>query len=287
MRVLITADLHYNNPRSRRLADELIAQMMAVPTDALLVVGDTATSEGDDLEQCLSRFNPFPGPKLFVAGNHELWTRGDDSFRLWEVDLPRRIRDLGWLWIETQPFVSGDWAVAGTVGWYDYSFACEHLAIPRRFYEHKISPGAAAVVGMTDLLDNHHDVSPAMRDVFARWNDGKFVKLQRSDEHFARLLADNLDRQLSALRNTPNVLVAMHHLPFRQMLPPPHTPQWDFVKAFLGADMFGQTILKHHHVKTVVCGHTHLPLDTHVHGIHAFNVGSGYRMKRYRLIELP
>ena len=47
----------------------------------MLLVGDTAVADGDSLEQCLSRFT-LAGPKLFVAGNHELWTQAGDSAQL-------------------------------------------------------------------------------------------------------------------------------------------------------------------------------------------------------------
>src|SRR4029079_11550923 len=70
MRLLVTADLHYNHARSKALAEDLIEHMNAAGGDVLLVVGDTAVGDGNALEQCLSRFR-FSGPKLFVAGNHE------------------------------------------------------------------------------------------------------------------------------------------------------------------------------------------------------------------------
>src|SRR2546421_6396374 len=98
MRLLATADLHYNHAKSRPTADELIDRINAEADvgafDVLLVVGDTAAADDDALEQCLSRFS-FRGPRLFVAGNHELWTHGDDSYALFKNDLPRRVRALG------------------------------------------------------------------------------------------------------------------------------------------------------------------------------------------------
>src|SRR5690606_27569361 len=77
MRLLITADLHYNHPRSRALAEDVIEQINAERPDAVLVAGDTAVADGDALERCLGLFN-VDGPKLFIAGNHELWTHGPD-----------------------------------------------------------------------------------------------------------------------------------------------------------------------------------------------------------------
>src|SRR2546422_8414124 len=142
MRILATADLHYNHGKSRRLADELIDRINTMDFDVLLLIGDTATSDGEALEQCLSRFQ-FAGPKLFVAGNHELWTKGNDSYRLFKEELPRRIRDAGWHWLEGDPFIADDIAIVGSIGWDCYFFPQQPLGISRRFYEHQLSPGPA------------------------------------------------------------------------------------------------------------------------------------------------
>src|SRR2546430_1100068 len=133
-----SADLHYNHGRSHQLADDLIDEMNRAGGDVLAVVGDTAVADGDALERCLSRFR-FAGPKLFVAGNHELWTHGPDSYELFHQTLPSRVRSLGWHWLQDSPMTIGDVAVVGSVGWYDYSFAQKNLGIPLRFYEAKIS----------------------------------------------------------------------------------------------------------------------------------------------------
>src|SRR4051812_27049674 len=100
MRLLITADLHYNHPRSRPLAEDLISQMNRAGGDTVLLVGDTATLDSDHLERCLNLFDFPHATKLFVAGNHELWTHGPDSFALYNEELPRRLKNLGWHFLE-------------------------------------------------------------------------------------------------------------------------------------------------------------------------------------------
>src|SRR5207248_3848995 len=102
MRIVLTADLHYNHARGKALADEVIDRINAAGGDVLVVVGDTAVADGDSLERCLSRFS-FGGPKLFLAGNHELWTKSSDSYHIFHEQLPRRVRELGWQWLETEP----------------------------------------------------------------------------------------------------------------------------------------------------------------------------------------
>ena len=57
--------------------------------------------------------------------------------------------------LDHQPVVLGGVGLAGSIGWYDYSFADESLGIPEAFYEAKIAPGAAAYLGRQGLLEAH------------------------------------------------------------------------------------------------------------------------------------
>ena len=201
MRLLITADIHYNHPRSRKLADELIDQMNAAGGDGVLVIGDTGVADGDVIERALERFT-IPGPRLFVAGNHELWTHGEDSYRFYHEELPRRLRAIGWQWLEAEPFIGDGFALVGSVGWYDYSMAEPALGIPERFYAAKVSPGAAErFTEFKPLLANTADIPESAHAVIARWNDGKFVKLHRSDRDFLDELLDQT--QNNKTQNNP------------------------------------------------------------------------------------
>src|SRR5437016_10476098 len=107
MRVLLTADLHFNHLKSKRPAIELIDEINRTGGDVLVVVGDTGVADGDSIEQCLGLFK-FAGPKLFIAGNHEFWTKRDDSYAIYATELPARVRALGWQWLESEPFTAGD-----------------------------------------------------------------------------------------------------------------------------------------------------------------------------------
>lgn len=286
MRLLVTADLHFNHGRSRALAEQVIEEMNAAGGDVLLVVGDTAAADCDDLERCLSLFR-FRGPRLFVAGNHELWTRRNDSYALFKDELPRRIRALGWHWLQDEPLVAGDVAIVGSVGWYDYSFAPGDLGIPRRFYEHKLSPGAAErFTEYLHLLERADDISPHGRQVLARWNDGKFVKLGRPDEQFLDERVAQLRGQLESLSSCRTVIAAVHHLPFRELLPPSRGAQWDFARAYLGSDRLGETLLAFANVRQVFCGHSHFPCEARVGHVAATNIGCGYRWKTFRSVDI-
>jgi predicted phosphohydrolase len=286
MRLVVTADIHYNHPKSKPLADDLIDTINRAGGDVLLLVGDTAITAGDVLERCLSLFQ-FAGPKLFVAGNHELWTNDGDSYAVFADELPRRVRDLGWQWLETEPFVAGSIAIVGSVGWYDYSFAQADLGIPRRFYEAKVSPGAAEQFAQfAQLFDHRDDIPVSAMQIVARWNDGKFVHLHRSDEAFLDEMLQRLESQLTSLVHVETIVAAIHHLPFRELLPPPHSAQWDFAKAYLGAEKLGQLLLRFPNVHHAFCGHSHLAMQARVSQIEAINIGSGYRSKTYRTLDI-
>lgn len=279
MRLMVTSDLHFNHARSKPLAEQIIQQINGTDADALLVIGDTAAWDSDALERCLSQIS-FPGPKLITAGNHEFWTMGADSHEIYHSLLPQRVRNLGWHWLEDQPWIFGDCAVVGSVGWYDYSFAQPDLGIPTRFYEAKVSPGAAErFEEFAPLLDHQHDIPGSAMNVIARWNDGRFVKLHCSDREFLAELLSKLQGQLDALRDK-RVLAATHHLPFKELLPPPKRPQWDFAKAYLGSEQIGQLLLSYPNVERVYCGHSHLLMAAKVGHISATTTGCGYRWKQ-------
>ncbi len=288
MRILLTADLHYNHPRGRGLAEDVIARMNQAGGDVLVVIGDTAAGDGDDLEQCLSRFR-FEGPRLFVAGNHELWTRGPDSEVLWRESLPRRVTALGWQWLQTAPWIAPDRAVAivGSIGWYDYTFAPDDLGIPSRFYRHKVSPGAARrLEAFKHLLEPADDIPAAAMEIVARWNDQRHVKLARSDSQFLDELETQLHGQLASLQDVPHLIAAIHHVPLAELLPPRHSATWDFVRAFLGSPRLGHLLLRYPNVRHLYCGHSHCRAEAHLGGVAAVNIGSGYRSKTFETLDL-
>ena len=293
MRLIVTSDLHYDHAKSRPSADEVIDQINRTGCDVLIVVGDAAASAGTTLEDCLTRFS-HQGVKLFVPGNHELWTLESDSYTLFTRDLPRRVQAIGWRWLQSQPFVHDSLAIVGTLGWYDYSFAQPDLGIPVRFYERKISPGAASYFSTyTPLLHEADDIPPKAMEIVARWNDGRFVKLLRSDYQFLDELLARLRAQLNDLTDNLHkstrdiqIVAVTHHLPFRQLLPPSHSAQWDFTKAYLGSEKLGALLLEFPHITHVFCGHSHFPAAARIGTLEAANTGCGYRHKSFKMLEL-
>ncbi len=285
MRLLATADLHFNHPRSRDSAIELINTLNRRGWDVLLLVGDTAPAESAELRECLARFEPR-GRRLIVAGNHELWSHATPAVDLLDRRLPEVAGELGWHCLDQHPLVVGDIAFVGSVGWYDYSMAPADLMIPRRFYQAKVSPGAAQRLSEHAQLLEGDDITPASLDIVARWNDGRYVHLPEGDAAFLERIEQRLRQQLEAVQNVDRVIAAIHHLPFNQLLPPRRTASWDFAKAYLGSPRLGELLLAHPNVSDVLTGHAHFPIGARVGHIRAQSAGGGYTQKTFVEIDL-
>ncbi|MDB5327674.1 MAG: metallophosphoesterase [Phycisphaerales bacterium] len=283
MKLVVTADLHFNHRSGRAAADAAVEEINRTPGDVLLIVGDTAAGDGDMLERSLAGII-FSGPKLFLAGNHELWTASGDSYALFTEEMPRRVRSAGWQWLETDPFEADGVAIVGSIGWYDYAFAPPDLGIPRRFYEAKISPGAAGRLSEHAALLGD-DVPASARDIVVRWNDGRHISLGRSDESFLDECLSNLRRSLTIV-TASKVLAAVHHVPFAELMPPRRAPTFDFVRAFFGSPRLGEQLAGDLRVSHVLCGHTHSTADVHIGSLRAVNIGSTYTAKRVLTITL-
>lgn len=289
MKLLITADLHYNISRSQGPSRRLAGKICKLRADGLLVLGDVGGRDLQIVREALRLFEAFEGCKYFVAGNHDIWANpGEDSFDRYRRVLPDLCREVGFHPLDVEPAILGGIGLAGSIGWYDYSFRAEELGVPLRFYEAKISPGAASrLPGYEQLLVETSDISDLAMEAGTRWMDGQHVRMEMSDlefcEHLVRRLAAHLD-QLSA--ECESIVVGMHHLPFRQMVPINHRPGWAFARAYLGADRFGRLLLKYPKVKYVYSGHTHRVMHTTCGHIRCVDVGSTYICKRYEALEI-
>ena len=282
MRLVVTADLHFNHKAGRPAAEAAVAEINRTEGDALLLLGDTGVGDGDTLEQALSSIH-FDGPKLFVAGNHELWTHRDDSYALFTEELPRRVRALGWQWLETEPFEADGVAVVGGIGWHDYAFAPADLGVPERFFAAGVSPDAAErLPGFEHLLED--GVPASARGFAVRWNDATRIRLHRSGQAFLSERLDALRASLAAV-TAPRVIAAVHHVPLAELLPPRSSPAFDFVRAYLGSPKLGELLLSDPRISHVLCGHSHVPRDVRIGRVRAVNVGSTYTAKRVLTID--
>ena len=290
MRILITADLHYDIARSRPGADQLARQVRREGGDALVLVGDTVGRDPAPLRECLRLFSDFGGLRLFVPGNHCLWCReGENSLDRYNRLLAGWAAEEGFTLLDHQPHALGSTGLVGSVGWYDYSLAHAELGIPRAFYEAKIAPGAAEYYGRNpELLEAYRDeLTDRHLAIAARWMDAVHVRLGMTDEAFVDLLADKLRRQLDDLHPRVERIVAfLHHLPFAELVPQDRPDRFAFAAAFMGSSRLGRVLLDCPRLTHVYCGHSHWPCRAQVEHLAVINIGSTYVDKRLEVLEV-
>ena len=96
MKIVITADLHYDSLKSRQPTVALAREICRIGGDVLVLVGDTASAAHEPLRECLGLFAEFAGRKLFVPGNHSLWCQsGEDSLQRYETIVPQLAAERG------------------------------------------------------------------------------------------------------------------------------------------------------------------------------------------------
>lgn len=290
VRLLITADLHYDVRRSREPARRLAERVCQAQADGLVLLGDTAGADRTTFAEALELFADFPGRKLLVPGNHCLWCGPEEnSLDRYERLIPHIAEAAGFTVLDHQPVVMDGVGLAGSIGWYDYSLRDRSLGIPLAFYEKKISPGAARYLGRhDDLLEAHaENLTDRHFALGARWMDGWRVRLGMSDEAFLERLLRTLRQQLEELSvRVERIVVFLHHLPFAEMVPAERPDRFAFAGAFMGADRLGELLLQFPAVTDVYCGHSHWSAELTVGHLRVVNVGSTYVEKKLLTLDV-
>jgi predicted phosphohydrolase len=289
LKIIALADLHYNIPRCRDAVCAQAEKVCREGADVLVIAGDTASTDIQYFEQALAMFRGFPGRKLLVPGNHDIWVlAAEDSRNRYEQQLPDICSRYGFDYLDAGPVQVDGTAFVGSIGWYDYSFRDESLAVPMRFYEAKVGPGAAdSLRRHQHLVNGYADVTEEMKRITAIWRDGQHVRLGVTDAEFTQELAGKMRRHLQeAAQRAERIVAVVHHLPIREMAPDTDAPNWRFARAFLGSTRFGEILDAESKVRHVLAGHSHWP--HHEQRAHAeyINIGSGYHWKHEVTLEL-
>lgn len=232
MRIVISGDLHYQ-PLMRDVYLDFAAWVHDQAPDCFILAGDV----GHPLRlfrRGLDLFAHLACPRLFVAGNHDLYSGDHDSRTLWERVLPHHVREAGFTWLEETSVQIGAVGVCGTLGWYDYSTQAPHLPFDDADYR------------LLKPLINH---------------DADYIDWPWSDRAMARYLLRGFERRLAALEREPAVaqIVVVTHMPiFPAALPEyPASEHYSLQRAFLGNFTLGARVRAAAKVTHVVSGHLH------------------------------
>ncbi len=264
-KLLVTADMHYGLYPMGDASNERMAEYVCSSgADAFAICGDVGDADLDSFSGALALFDSFPGLKLVVPGNHDLWSAAAPTMDKYREILPARAADHGFRMLDVGPATLGRTAFIGTIGWYDYSFRNKSLNVPISQYPRKELPGVCT------------------------WNDGRFMDWDVTDAEFTEKCLRKLQSSYRSVAPSVHTVAAiMHVVPYADMLYGPASAAFEFSRAYLGSERFGSFFEDCPKLRYVFCGHRH---GAAVHtpeggaGPTAFCVGSDYRKKR--LIEL-
>jgi hypothetical protein len=233
VKLAITSDLHLPVTPVEKLAGLARAVAESAP-DAFVIAGDLAESLAD-FSRVLGLFRKeLTCPVAVIPGDVDFWARPPyDSRRLWTDLLPKAAVDAGCVWLEGASLKLGKAALAGSVGWYDYS--------------------AAPMAGMVSDLE-------FAQQKYLHSADALRIDWDYSDPEFAGLASAGLLAALDGLEydtSVEQVVVATHFPLFEGQLV--RQPGTNFASAYSGNLTLGRKVAARPKVTHVVSGHTRQP----------------------------
>lgn len=282
LRALATSDLHY--PWRERGMGQVAAmgqRAMESQAGVLILGGDNGEPDG------LYAFEHFPGKKLIIAGNHDLYTKTDDSLVRYR-GLEEAYRQFGFHFLDAQPAIVNGVGFAGNVGWYDYSFRrteplpedpeCPLLINGKRLHE----------LTEEDYARQTFRITEGRRTYTASWEDRANISWGITDKEFLDRCLDKLEGDLSQLeREVDKICAVVHHLPFDELVKhDPNDIALTLTNAYMGSTRIGELLLAHPKVRTVITGHTHRPGKYSIHGLDVYNVSRRPRSPGFTNIPL-
>lgn len=289
MRLAAISDLHY--PESKVDLAELARLSREAQADVLVLAGDAVSQfHPPRLAEVFSALKDAAPIRIYVPGNHELWSREGSTAAIYEQHLPKIAEEHGFAYLDAGPVLVGDVAIVGNVGWYDYSFtdrvtfADIRVALGREMFvaARGKEPATYRIAELTDahiaqkamvVLPDENMKAMGLRPALLRWNDRRFVRLGVPDQVFAADCARRLREHLAdAANKADRIVVAMHCAPFEKTLPPSAHPIDSISRAYQGAKLLGDVILEEKKVSLVLHGHRHRPGVHQVEHLPVINV---------------
>lgn len=248
--IAVISDLHHSEANAENV-EKVICQLRHIGPDLLIVAGDLA----NDLEHYEKVLEMLRGDwkMVVVPGNHDLWSdwlsekreatwknhvpdfQRPTTEELWNRVLPRITGQEEAIWLEDRPVILDNLgiAIAGTIGWYDYSG--ERLGrMEEEIVLHRTNTNR-------DRMDWHS-----------------------TDPEFAAARRTWLQSTLTYLSDLPivkNIFVITHVPPFAELKPPiedEKSSEWFAARApFYYVPTLGETIVRFPKVHATVSGHHH------------------------------
>ena len=248
MKIASVSDLHVESSVNRRAVAAMSSHLEALAPDVLLVLGDLCNGI-HDVGNVLAGFDKIGKRRIYVPGNHELWSGDGDARATYYRTLPEIAAQAGFEMPIDAPVVVDHVACVGTMGWYDGTFADPSVDAAR--LAEKEFEGRS-------LLDRYR----------VRWRSGSGSTL--GDCEIADMLLADLRDQLAAVPEACGTIIgAVHVVPHPTLL----GPRWErdaamrYFRAFQGSSRLGDALASDPRVRHVFAGHNHERIYARAGGI--------------------
>lgn len=264
MKIIAVSDTHI--PKHQAKMSALINAMQTSDADVLIVAGDTAPANDTALEEFLGELSVFKGPKLYVMGNHDLWVHEGSSRERYEITVPEIVKKCNFHPLDKEPFIYKNVGFAGSIGWYDYSFARVYAPAPgTMFVRTHTKPGMSQNVKWADLTeDDWASKEISCRGFFGMLqgtgcNDKDYIKDFWDDKEFAKMNQEKMQRDLDFLTPKVDKIAAIFHcIPFKEGLTKNNAKSnICFTNAYAGSKHMGDLLYKYKKIRLAVWGHMH------------------------------
>jgi putative phosphoesterase len=255
LRIAAISDLHVLPDGSdRQLLESIKQRVETLGPDVFIIAGDIS-DRLDILSDSLSRLSVDSCANLYVAGNHDIWFeegKSPSSLEKYSKYMNEICSNNGFTHLPDHPFISGNIAFVGSMGWYDYTFRRPDLDISIEHYEQKEYLGAV-------------------------WYDLFKIDWGYNDVEATDLLNRKLEYDLSTLpKSITQIVYVSHHLPFQELTIYKNRLPWDFHSAFMGAQSTGRILENDGRIALSISGHSHIRNMATIGKITALSVPLGY-----------
>jgi len=266
MRIVATSDVHI--PKYLNKMASLVRRLCTDVADVLLLLGDIAPANDAAFDEFLCHLAFFKGPKLFVIGNHDLWTADGSSKERYNKTVPELLAKHNFHPLDKEPVVFHGVGFVGNIGWYDYSFSRVYAPPPGTQYIRYANSKKLSMPQMIKWDDINED-DWKKKEIYYKGflgliqgtgcNDKDYIKDFWEDREFCQMRAEQLDEDLKKVSKKANKIVtAFHCLPFKEGLIRNNTkPNVCFTNAFAGSKLLGDVLYKHPKVGLCLWGHVH------------------------------
>jgi predicted phosphodiesterase len=278
MKLLVTSDLHIEKERSVSCArlPAMIAEYMASnPTEQYIfaIVGDVS-QDLSKMNDYFSQFSSISIPKLFVAGNHDIWIQSksenpnkmENSLEIYQKILPKICKDNGFHYLDQNPYIFDRIGFVGNIGWYDFSFhskkpppVSKELTFIRRETNQEFT---WSDINYSDLSSKElwaidEQKIPTRISV---WNDLYYIKWPygKTDADFCKICYKTINKHFQETYSSIDHLVFMsHHALFEECIVRYSSYSEEFNNAYRGSKFLGDYVITHPKLRKIIFGHTH------------------------------